>query len=239
MISAENMMRQQPLQSIETTGLHSINNDDTSSNLLEHAIIIYKRPHSTIPETPQKSTRKKRPLDLTPTGDEKDQCIQVQLPLKLERRAKKRRTESIRSDEDTQRARSMPGNIATGEEHISHGRPSPESPSRLLEVVVVTKLRPVPRGAPRTIERKGQYTIRKEVRIGDYKLPGPNPWPRASLPNSPDYQCRDGFNEKEASLGYPQPMAALKRTIMHKEAAREHGRPHLQRSPSLGVLNSV
>ncbi|KAH6966484.1 hypothetical protein EDB82DRAFT_480796 [Fusarium venenatum] len=133
MISAENMMRQQPLQSIETTGLHSINNDDTSSNLLEHAIIIYKRPHSTspeikdevgvqdsltndgfadvqcIPETPQKSTRKKRPLDLTPTGDEKDQCIQVQLPLKLERRAKKRRTESIRSDEDTQRARSMPG----------------------------------------------------------------------------------------------------------------------------------
>jgi hypothetical protein len=101
------------------------------------------------------------------------------------------------------------------------------------------KLRPVPRGAPRTIERKGQYTIRKGVRIRDYRLPGPNPWPRVSPPNSPEYQCRDGFNEEEVSLGYPQPMTTWKRSNMHKEAACEHGRLHQQRSPSLGALNPV
>ncbi|KAG8669803.1 hypothetical protein FPOAC1_009202 [Fusarium poae] len=134
MASVENTMRQQPLQSMDTTRLHFIDNDDTSSSTLtEHTLMICRRPHSTspeisegvkvqvslmndefadiqcIPETPQKSTGTKRPLEPTTTGDVKDQCIQVQLPLKLERRVNKRRTESIRSDEDTQRARSTSG----------------------------------------------------------------------------------------------------------------------------------
>jgi hypothetical protein len=51
MASVENTMRQQPLQSMDTTRLHFIDNDDTSSSTLtEHTLMICRRPHSTSPE---------------------------------------------------------------------------------------------------------------------------------------------------------------------------------------------
>ncbi|CAF3491340.1 unnamed protein product [Fusarium graminearum] len=238
-ILTESMMRQNSLQSIETTVSDAIDSDDELSGMLWHMTTNRERSYSSSPETPRKRNGQEGSLESTLTDNEKDQCIQVQLPLKLERRLKIQRTESIRSDEDTQSVRSVSVNTDVEDDELSHERPSPKPPSQPFETVITTKLRPVPKGAPRTIERKGQYTIRKGVRIQDYRLPGPNPWPRASPSNSLEYQCRDGFNEKEASLGYPQPMVAWKRRAMCKEAVWEHDRPHLQISPSLGALNPV
>ncbi|QPC62153.1 hypothetical protein HYE67_004384 [Fusarium culmorum] len=256
-ILTESMMRQNSLQSIETTVSDAIDSDDELSGMMWHMTTDRERSYSSsphikkeikvqdslikdgIPETPRKRNGQEGSLESTLTDNEKDQCIQVQLPLKLERRLKIQRTESVRSDEDTQSVRSVSVNTDVEDDELSHKRPSPKPPSQPFETVITTKPRPVPKGAPRTIERKGQYTIRKGVRIRDYRLPGPNPWPRASPSNSLEYQCRDGFNEKEASLGYPQPMVAWKRRAMCKEAVWEHDRPHLQRSPSLGALNPV
>ncbi|QPC79558.1 hypothetical protein HYE68_010310 [Fusarium pseudograminearum] len=256
-ILTESTMRQNSLQSIATTMSDAIDSDDELSGILWHMTRDRERSYSASPpikeeievqdslikdsilETPQKRNGHEGSLELSPADNEKDQCIQVQLPLKLERRLKIQRTESIRSDEDTQSVRSVSVNTDFGDDQLSHERPSPKPPSQLFKAIITTKLRPVPKGAPRTVERKGQYTIRKGVRIRDYRLPGPNPWPRASPSNSLEYQCRDGFNEKEASLGYPQPMVAWKRRAMYKEEAWEHDRPHLQRSPPLGALNPV
>jgi hypothetical protein len=144
------MMRQQSVQSIETTRLYTIDNDDQSSRILEHIfgsrekscsvpqeikeevevqdslidefadIQLYAfqsnmahqlsaKPLNSIPETPQKSVGQKESLESTQTGDGKDQHTQVRLPLVLERRLKKRRTESICSGEEIQHVRSLSG----------------------------------------------------------------------------------------------------------------------------------
>lgn len=102
------------------------------------------------------------------------------------------------------------------------------------ESPIVTKLRAVPRGAPRIIERKGQYTIRKGVRIQDYRLPGPVPWPCVP-PSSAEYMCNDGFDINEASLGYPQPMSIQSRQTPCGQAASGHEQYQLPRSPSIGT----
>lgn len=118
----------------------------------------------------------------------------------------------------------------------SQQRDETPSPTRThtSESPVVTKLRPVPQGAPRLIEKKGQYTIRKGVRIRDYKLPGPSPWPCALPSNSLEYQCRDGFDVKEISLGYPQPMVIRLRENVHEPNTGNYKGPK-PRSPSLGT----
>ncbi|CVK99655.1 uncharacterized protein FMAN_02462 [Fusarium mangiferae] len=118
-----------------------------------------------------------------------------------------------------------------------HGTPSPTT-THTSESPVVTKLRPVPQGAPRLIEKKGQYTIRKGVRIRDYKLPGPSPWPCALPSNSLEYQCRDGFDVKEVSLGYPQPMVIRIRENVHEPTLGNH-KGLKSRSPSLGTTEIV
>ncbi|PTD05757.1 hypothetical protein FCULG_00001663 [Fusarium culmorum] len=117
-ILTESMMRQNSLQSIETTVSDAIDSDDELSGMMWHMTTDRERsysssphikkeikstesPHS-IPETPRKRNGQEGSLESTLTDNEKDQCIQVQLPLKLERRLKIQRTESVRSDEDTQ-----------------------------------------------------------------------------------------------------------------------------------------
>ncbi|PHH81849.1 hypothetical protein CDD82_7726 [Ophiocordyceps australis] len=69
----------------------------------------------------------------------------------------------------------------------------------------ITLLRPVPKSAPRTIEKMGRFTFRKGVRISDYKMP--RPAERPDCPESPSWQCRDGFDADETSLGTPRPLA--------------------------------
>ncbi|UPK97296.1 hypothetical protein LCI18_008231 [Fusarium solani-melongenae] len=105
-----------------------------------------------------------------------------------------------------------------------------------------TKLKPLPRGAPRIIEKKGRYTIHRGIRIRDYKVPSPDS-SYLPPPSSPEFQCRDGFDANETPLGYPRPMNSrvkeigdlettsldLDRTIPGRE------RNQLSRSPSLGT----
>lgn len=108
-ILTESMMRQNSLQSIETTVSDAIDSDDELSGMLWHMTTDRERSYSSSPETPRKRNGQEGSLESTLTDNEKDQCIQVQLPLKLERRLKIQRTESIRSDEDTQSVRSVSG----------------------------------------------------------------------------------------------------------------------------------
>ncbi|KAK5987919.1 hypothetical protein PT974_12055 [Cladobotryum mycophilum] len=66
------------------------------------------------------------------------------------------------------------------------------------------KLRSLPPDAPRTIVKQGKFTFIKNVRIREYRLPQPKAMP--SPPRSLQFQCRDGFDQNEIYLGYPQPM---------------------------------
>ncbi|KAF5026703.1 hypothetical protein F66182_1210 [Fusarium sp. NRRL 66182] len=154
------------------------------------------------------------------------------------RQVKRRRMESIRSvegSEDTPDQR-LPETPCTREKEALHRRPSQRTPPQTPESPVVSKLRPVPPGAPRLIEKKGRYTIRKGVRIRDYRLPDPNPWLCAPPSSSPVYQCRDGFDGNEASLGYPQPMILRsKQNVVHEQIAPGQERHRVLRSPSLGT----
>ncbi|KAJ4006730.1 hypothetical protein NW752_010731 [Fusarium irregulare] len=258
MESAENITRHQLLlQSLEAAILDNFDRDGVSSPKHDNTRMSPDRsclsedineeieiPESwigefarvkLIPETPQKKSKQKRPRDSSlPVGIE-NQDVQVRIPLRSERRLKKRRTESIRSTQGTEYSGNLSGDTSVTDEWMSDESPPPEPPSP--EEPIVTKLRPVPRGAPRIIEKQGKFTIRRGVRIRDYKMPGPMPWPRTPLPNSLEYQCRDGFNEKEASLGQPKPMVARRQTVNHQETACQNNRPHLLRSPSLGIAN--
>ncbi|KAH7189325.1 uncharacterized protein B0J16DRAFT_397325 [Fusarium flagelliforme] len=258
MESAENITRHQLLlQSLEAAILDNFDKDDDSSpkhhsnrtssgracisqdineeiEIPESWIGEFARV-KLIPETPQKKIGQKWSRDSSQPADTEDQHVQVREPLRLERRHKKRRTESIRSTQRTEYSENSSGDTSVADEWISDESPPPEPPS--LGEPTVTKLRPVPRGAPRIIERQGKFTIRRGVRIRDYRMPGPVPWPRAALSNSLEYQCRDGFNEKEASLGYPKPMVARRHSVNHQEMSFRNNRPHLLRSPSLGIAN--
>lgn len=77
----------------------------------------------------------------------------------------------------------------------------PESPTE-------NKLRPLPRNAPRDIQTKGKYTIRKGVRIRDYRVPRSSTKIYVSPSNSPEFQCRDGFDASETSFTRPSPTTA-------------------------------
>ncbi|KAM5365602.1 hypothetical protein ACJZ2D_010937 [Fusarium nematophilum] len=122
---------------------------------------------------------------------------------KICRGPKRKRMESIRSVEGEApgASRSTSACLDVEEVEAIHKSSPEESPN--TPELSITRLKPVPRGAPRIIEKKGKYTIRKGVRIRDYKIPGPDPWPDPPSPNSPEFQCRDGFSPNEASLGYP------------------------------------
>ncbi|EWG45365.1 hypothetical protein FVEG_15816 [Fusarium verticillioides 7600] len=189
-----------------------------------------------IPETPIRQRQTSQPLFDSPAGDVENRASQLQLlPLRESRPTKRRRMESIRSIGDaeyTPHRRSLQIQARRN----SQQRDETPSPTRThtSESPVVTKLRPVPQGAPRLIEKKGQYTIRKGVRIRDYKLPGPSPWPCALPSNSLEYQCRDGFDVKEISLGYPQPMVIRLRENVHEPNTGNYKGPK-PRSPSLGT----
>jgi hypothetical protein len=211
-----------------------------------------------IPETPIRQRQTSQPLFDSPTSDVESRVSQLQLlPLRTCQPTKRRRMESIRSIGDAEYTpnRRLSGKYnhdtlalqqkADCRKEIQEGRddqqrhdtPSPTT-RHTSESPVVTKLRPVPRGAPRLIEKKGQYTIKKGVRIRDYKLPGPSPWPCALPSNSLEYQCRDGFDVKEVSLGYPQPMVIRLREAGHEPTTRNH--KGLQpRSPSLGTTETA
>ncbi|CAG7564104.1 unnamed protein product [Fusarium equiseti] len=62
-----------------------------------------------IPETPQKKAVQKRSRDSSQPADIEDQHVQVRIPLRLERRPKKRRTESIRSTQRTEHSENLSG----------------------------------------------------------------------------------------------------------------------------------
>lgn len=91
-------------------------------------------------------------------------------------------------------------------------KPGPMTPTE-------NKLKPVPRNAPRNIETKGKYTIRKGVRIRDYRVPVRATNACLSPSSSPEFQCRDGFDSKETRSDQPPP-----RTI------RRYGK-NLERQP--------
>lgn len=105
-----------------------------------------------------------------------------------------------------------------------------------------TKLKPLPRGAPRIIEKKGRYTVHRGIRIRDYKVPSPDS-SYLPPPSSPEFQCRDGFDADEASLGYPRPMYPRVQEIGDLETTssdpdhtmRRREGNQLSRSPSLGT----
>lgn len=92
-------------------------------------------------------------------------------------------------------------------------KPAPMTPTE-------NKLKPVPRNAPRNIETKGKYTIRKGVRIRDYRVPARTTNACLSPSSSPEFQCRDGFDSKETCSGRLPP-----RTI------RRCGKKSLERQP--------
>lgn len=207
-----------------------------------------------IPETPIRQRQTSQPLFYSPTSDVESRFSQLQLlPLRTCRPTKRRRMESIHSNGDAEYTpnRRLSGKYnhdmlalqqktdcqkeiqARRDNQQRHDTPSPTT-THTSELPVVTKLRPVPQGASRLIEKKGQYTIRKGVRIRDYKLPGPSPWPCALPSNSLEYQCRDGFDVKEVSLGYPQPMVIRLRENGHEPITGNH-KDLKPRSPSLGT----
>lgn len=210
-----------------------------------------------IPETPIGQRQTSPPLLYSPRSDVESRASQQQLlPLRACRPTKRRRMESIRSigdaeytpdrqfsgkyNHDTlalQQKNDCQKEIQARRSRQRHGTPSPTT-THTSESPVVTKLRPVPQGAPRLIEKKGQYTIRKGVRIRDYKLPGPSPWPCALPSNSLEYQCRDGFDAKEVSLGYPQPMVIRIQENVHEPTLGNH-KGLKPRSPSLGTTEIV
>lgn len=66
------------------------------------------------------------------------------------------------------------------------------------------KLRPLPRNAPRSIEKTGRYKIRKGVRIRDYSVPLRRQGSTLSSTTGLEFQCRDGFTEDEAAEWRPQ-----------------------------------
>ncbi|KAJ9423966.1 hypothetical protein FOXG_19818 [Fusarium oxysporum f. sp. lycopersici 4287] len=189
-----------------------------------------------IPETPIRQRQTSQPLFYSPTSDVESRFSQLQLlPLRTCRPTKRRRMESIHSNGDAEYTpnRRLSEIQARRDNQQRHDTPSPTT-THTSELPVVTKLRPVPQGASRLIEKKGQYTIRKGVRIRDYKLPGPSPWPCALPSNSLEYQCRDGFDVKEVSLGYPQPMVIRLRENGHEPITGNH-KDLKPRSPSLGT----
>ena len=90
------------------------------------------------------------------------------------------------------------------------------------------KLRPVPRNAPRNIEKTGKFTIRKGVRIREYNVPRRRPGADPSPTSSPEFQCRDGFTQDETLTGCPQ--LAPKRVNTHNSAT-EYPRVLLDQLP--------
>ncbi|KAF4970262.1 hypothetical protein FSARC_2668 [Fusarium sarcochroum] len=202
-----------------------------------------------IPETPPPSdSGVDQLLTSNNSSGQSNQAREWKLPLRTSQKVKRRRVESIRSNEEaksadnllkdpTSQANRIPtGNLGSGNEQVRHGTPSQRA-TQTPESLIVTKLTPLPAGAPRIIETKGRYTIRKGVRIRDYKLPNPVPWPRAPSSSSPQYQCRDGFDRSETSLGYPQPMIAQSRQTGREETQSKQGREEVSRSPSLGTTD--
>ncbi|KAI9158297.1 Norsolorinic acid reductase A [Paramyrothecium foliicola] len=89
------------------------------------------------------------------------------------------------------------GSSPRQEEKIEEIHQPPETPAPSKPR---SKLKPLPRHAPRSIERKGLYIFRSGVRIRDYKVPN-------VIRHFHDLQfrCRDGFDLAER-LGMPRPM---------------------------------
>ncbi|KAF7560542.1 hypothetical protein G7046_g3625 [Stylonectria norvegica] len=79
------------------------------------------------------------------------------------------------------------------------------------------KLKPVPRNALRNIEKKGKYTIRQGVQIRDYRVPRRTGNPYWSSHSNLGFQCRDGFDGRETSLGHPRPMSKRSRVLDNSE----------------------
>ena len=64
---------------------------------------------NSIPETPQKKIKQKRSRDSSQPVELEDQDVQVRIPLRSERKHKKRRTESIRSTQGTEHSENLSG----------------------------------------------------------------------------------------------------------------------------------
>ncbi|KAF4977697.1 hypothetical protein FDECE_18321 [Fusarium decemcellulare] len=172
-------------------------------------------------------------------------------PAETRQGTKRKRMESIRSvgDEETTSFRSVTECLETEETEAQRSSSSWSRSNRTPEASITTKLKPLPPGAPRVIEKKGRYTLRKGIRIRDYKIPNPDSVPYPPSPDSPEYQCRDGFNKRETSLGYPQPMVAQMKEVRDPEVVsvpslqrgsqRSRAADRETRSPSLGTRGTA
>lgn len=110
-----------------------------------------------------------------------------------------------------------------------------------------SKLKPLPRNAPRDYETKGKFTIRKGVRIRDYRVLKPARSPHRPTLRSLEIQCRDGFEAPERTRGLAVPISAHKfepkrldtRSLIddpQRSSSSSTDRPERgTRSPSLGT----
>ncbi|RSL56568.1 hypothetical protein CEP54_008768 [Fusarium duplospermum] len=205
----------------------------------------YTNPFSScsIPETPPPSDSPT--LEAIPRirEEEENGDVDERVMASKHRRPKRKRVEPILSSEedDPTTPKGMTSYLDIQENQVAQSasprRQQTDPPGSGHE----TKLKPLPRGAPRIIEKKGRYTIHRGIRIRDYKIPSPDS-SYLPPPSSPEFQCRDGFDGNEASLGYPRPMNPPVQEIGDLETASpdpDHmlGREgnQLSRSPSLGT----
>ncbi|KAJ3465907.1 hypothetical protein MRS44_006565 [Fusarium solani] len=160
------------------------------------------------------------------------------------RRTKRKRVEAILSSEEDESttSESLANYLKAEEKEVTQNASPRRQQTHPPESCHETKLKPLPRGAPRIVEKKGRYTIHRGIRIQDYKVPSPDS-SYLPPPSSPEFQCRDGFDANEASLGYPRPMNSRVQEIGDLETTSldpDHTMPgrggnQLSRSPSLGT----
>ncbi|KAM0432822.1 hypothetical protein ACHAPT_004524 [Fusarium lateritium] len=161
-----------------------------------------------IPDTPPPTDSNTLETAAGGEGEGENPEVDGRLVATQHRRTKRKRMESILSDGDEE---VLPSEGMTSYRDVEGTEVRQNtSPTRqrtdTTEPCHETKFKPLPRGAPRIIEKKGKYTIRKGIRIRDYKVPSPDSSWYLPPPSSPEFQCRDGFDANEASMGYPQPM---------------------------------
>ncbi|RSL53119.1 hypothetical protein CEP51_014947 [Fusarium floridanum] len=237
----DNEQRQSTPGIVPSPHVHELNADDGSGEVdvgksTEDEVAFVQ----CIPETPPPSNSPTLEA-VAQIGEEGENLnIDGRVGASKHRRPKRKRVEPILSSEDDEAATSegMASYLNVQENEAaqspSPGRQKTDSPGPYHE----TKLKPLPRGAPRIIEKRGRYTIHKGIRMRDYKVPSPDS-SYLPPPSSPEFQCRDGFDANEVSHGCPRPMNPQVQEIGDLETASPDpdGRQgyQLSRSPSLGT----
>ncbi|KAH8173354.1 hypothetical protein LIA77_07609 [Sarocladium implicatum] len=155
-------------------------------------------------------------------------------------RGRAEREDSIKSDIDNEctntfQAREylevMPQSVRTwlADRSMLRKAPSPRKRARNNDVnaersqMTPQGSQPVPKSAPRDTVIRGRFTFIKGVRLRDYHLPHADR--RPPMPRDAAFQCKDGFSEHEAVLGYPRPMTKTPRTADKRRSSFERMPP--------------